>query len=296
MKRYLMPLLILLLAISVPAMAARVASVPIEHDTAMVYQAYLSCPNSTQPPSPPYAGSDNGDYINGYCGAAPGVLSIVPGLNWSNFVGAAKDGVPYTLKNVVLQKQTPSIIQCADVFPAKLISQQGTPNIRLWWPLMYEVPGTVWTLTILYGTSVPYDDDGAGPNPAGYVHTEVWKWQVDATLDSLNDLLVLFHELPFGLDEVPLISDEALFPVLVEKVAAVKAAYDAGDYVNAGLILGEFEMEVMDACIAVSPMSPNPTGPGTGIANSFENPACCKLMADAEYIGFDLGILLPAKQ
>ena len=290
MKKSLV-LIALLLAVAVPAMAARVASVPITHDISMVFQAYPGDSNGTNVEFLGYAGT-GADVI----AAVPGVLSIVPGENWANFVGASRDQVPYTLKNVVLQKQTPSIIQCADVFPAKLISQQGTPNIRLWWPLMYEVPGTVWTLTILYGTSVPYDDDGAGPNPAGYVHTEVWKWQVDATLDSLNDLLVLFHELPFGLDEVPLISDEALFPVLVEKVAAVKAAYDAGDYVNAGLILGEFEMEVMDACIAVSPMSPNPTGPGTGIANSFENPACCKLMADAEYIGFDLGILLPAKQ
>ncbi len=289
MKKSLV-LIALLLAVAVPAMAARVASVPITHDISMVFQAYPGDSNGTNVEFLGYAGT-GADVI----AAVGGVLSIVPGENWANFVGASRDQVPYTLKNVVLQKQTPSIIQCADVFPAKLISQQGTPNIRLWWPLMYEVPGTVWTLTILYGTSVPYDDDGAGPNPAGYVHTEVWKWQVDATLDSLNDLLVLFHELPFGLDEVPLISDEALFPVLVEKVAAVKAAYDAGDYVNAGLILGEFEMEVMDACIAVSPMSPNPTGPGTGIANSFDYPACCKLMADAEYIGFDLGILLPKK-
>lgn len=283
-------LIALLLLVALPVMAARVASVPITHEIQFVYQAY---DGDSDGADTAFLGYESGgdDVIS----AVPGVLSIVPGENWSNFVGAAQEDVPYTIKNVVLQKQTPSIIQCADIFPANLISQQGTPNIRVWWPLEYEVPGTTWTLTILYGTSAPFDDDGSGPNPAGYVHTEVWQWQVDATLDSLENLLELFHELPFGLDEVPLISDEALFPILEAKVEAIEAAYDQMDNVTAGLILGDFEMEVMDACIAVSPMSPAPTGPGTGIANSLENPACCKLLADAEYIGFDLGIMQPKK-
>jgi len=292
MKKYLIALVILMLAVSVPAMAARVASVPITHEIGLVYQAYGGDSDGTDLEFLGYSTDTPCDVIS----AVPGVLSIVPGTNWENFVGAAQDEVGYTLKNVVLCKQTPSIIQCADVFPAKLICQQGTPNIRLWWPLMYEVPGTTWTLTILYGTSVPYDDDGSGPNPLGYVHTEVWQWCVDANLDSLSDLLELFHELPFGLDEVPLISDEVLYPVLQDKIAAIAVAVYEQDFVTAGLILGDFEMEVMDACIAVSPRSPAPTGPGTGIANSPENPACCKLLADAEFIGFDLGILQPNKK
>lgn len=206
MKKSLL-LIALMLLVAVPAMAARVSSVPITHETSLVYQAYPGDSDDTDLEFLGYLGTGE-DVIT----AVPGVLSIVPGENWENFVGAAQEdpAVGYTIKNVVLCKQTPSIIQCADIFPAKTICQQGTPNIRLWWPLMYEVPGTCWTLTILYGTSVPYDDDGAGPNPAGYVHTEVWVWCVDATLDSLENLMDLFHELPFGLDEVPLISDEEL--------------------------------------------------------------------------------------
>lgn len=283
-------LLALLLLVAVPAMAARVATVPITHEVDLVYQCYPGDSNENNVEFLGYLGT-GADVIT----AVPGVLSIVPGENWENFVGAAQVDVPYTIKNVVLCKQHPSIIQCADVFPADMICQQGTPNIRLWWPLMYEVPGTMWTLTILYGTSTPYDDDGPGPNPAGYVHTEVWQWQVDATLESLICLLELFHELPFGLDEVPLISDEELFPILIEKIEDIIAALEEEDEVTAGLILGDFEMEVMDACIAVSPENPAPTGPGTGIANSEENPACCKLLADAEFIGFDLNILQPNK-
>jgi hypothetical protein len=293
MKKSLL-LIALMLLVAVPAMAARVSSVPITHDEALVYQAYPGNSEGTDLEFLGYLGTGL-DVIT----AVPGVLSIVPGENWENFVGAAQEdpAIAYTIKNVVLCKQTPSIIQCADVFPAKKICQQGTPNIRLWWPLMYELPGTTWTLTILYGTGAPYDDDGTGPNPAGYVHTEVWTWQVDATLESLQNLMDLFHELPFGLDEVPLISDEELFPVLQEKIDAIELALEGSvpDTVNAGLILGDFEMEVMDACIPISPMTPAPTGVGTGIANTLENPACCKLMADAEFIGFDLGILQPKK-
>jgi hypothetical protein len=295
MKKTLLVLATLLLVMSVPAFAARVLAVPITHDPFLVFQAYPGDSNGTDLEFLGYLGT-GGDVIS----SVPGVLSIVPGDNWENFVGAAQEdpAVLYSIKNVVLCKQTPSVIQCADpYFPAKTICQQGTANIRLWWPLMYEVPGTTWTLTILYGTGVPYDDDGTGPNPAGYVHTEVWTWQVDATLESLSYLLELFHELPFGLDEVPLISDEELYPILQDKIDAIIAALEADppDLTAAGDILGDFEMEVQDACIPTSPIAPNPTGLGTGIANTLENPACCKLMVDAEYIGFDLGIFQPRK-
>jgi hypothetical protein len=226
--------------------------------------------------------------------SVPGVFQIIPGDAWANFVRAARDGVPYTIKNVVLKKETPPVVQCADVFPPKTIMQQGTPKIRLWWPLMYEIPGTRWTLTIVYGTSILYDDDGpSGPNPPAYVHTEIWgagptperQWVVDASIESMKLLLELFHELPFGQDEVPLVSDEVLYPILQQKLSQIKAYLDAGDKLNAGLLLGEFEMEVADACISVSPAYPNVTGPGTGIANTLENPACCKLLVDAEWVG-----------
>ncbi len=238
-----------------------------------------------------FVSDPDGDLIS----ASPGVLSIVPGQAWANYVKAAQLDVEYTLKNVVLKKTTPEIIQCADVFPANTISQQGTPNIRLWWPLMYETAGTTWTLNILYGTSVPWDDDGAGPNPTGYVHRDEWKWILETDIPHMQLMLDLFHELPFGLDEVPLISDEALFSVLEGKLAEIRMLVDNKKMTDAGLLLGDFEMEVMDACIVVSPAKPKPTGPGTGIANTIENPACCKLMADAEFVGKSLGIFQPAK-
>ena len=231
--------------------------------------------------------------------AMPHVFAIIPQApgapSWANFVAAGRDGVPYTIKNITFEKSTPSFVQCYDVFPAHKVMQHGTPNIRLWWPLMYEVPGTTFTLNILYGTPVLYDDDGAGPNKASWVHLAQWTWTVEVDFESLNNLIAVFHELPFGLDEVPLISDEPLFDTLQHDIAAASDAFEAGDTATAAALLADFEMEVMDACIDDSPSFPNPTGPGTGIANSSENPACCKLLVDVEFILKNMGIGMPAK-
>lgn len=161
---------------------------------------------------------------------------------------------------------------------------------------MYELPSTTFTLTILYGTPVLYDDDGPGPNPPAWAHVEQWVWHVDADLPHLHDLLELFHELPFGKDEVPLISDEPLYDELQAKVAAAIAAANLGESATVGAILTDFELEVMDACINSSPAFPNPTGPGTGIANTDENPACCKLLVDVEYILQTTGFGQPDKK
>lgn len=309
----------LTLAISASAMAAKTTSTPVTHGPFQIYQAYCgsSCcplePNGTptdssriqicRPSEREFLGYTNLDPAIGIglgrdvISSVPGILAIDPGHRpgqpWYNFIGAAQAGVAYTIKNTTLVKQTPQYVQCADIFPAHRVTQQGTQNIRLWWPLMYEVPSTTFTLTILYGTPVLFQDNPV--NPPAYAHVEQWVWHVDATLTSLSYLLELFHELPFGLDEVPLVSDEPLYYALQEKIRLANAAYVAGDTATAAEYLTDFELEVTDACIGVSPALPNPTGPGTGIAQTAENPACCKLLVDIEYILQNTNIGQPSK-
>jgi len=297
MKRILVLVMALTVALALPAFAARVQSTMITH----LNQIYQAC----------VATSEDCLCWGGYAGttadvitAAPGILCIDPGTNWSNFIGAYWATNPYPLppgcviqiKNTTLVKQCPTFVQCADIFPGRTVTQQGTPNIRLWWPLMYETPSCTFTLTILYGTSKLWDDDGPGPNPPAWVHVEQWVWHVDADLNHLLLFLELLHELPFGLDEVPLISDEWLFIALRDKILLAISQYAAGNTAGAAATLGDFELEVMDACITCSPPFPNPTGPGTGIANTtIENPACCKLLVDVEYILQTTGIGQPKK-
>ena len=299
MRRILILVLTLTMLIAGASFAGRVLTTPKLH----VIPVYQTC-----------AATSDCDWYAGYgepdpdlpdvISSAPGILAIDPGMNWANFVQAAQTTDPnqsWTIKNVTLVKQTPPHDQCkfdeggAEIFPVHTITQQGTANIRKWWPLMYELPSTTFTLTILYGTPNLFDDDGAGPNPGAWVHVEQCVWHVEATIESLENLLELFYELPYGLDEVPLISDGLLYDDLQLLLEGAEAAYLDGDLATAADMLASFEMEVMDACIDESPSFPNPTGPGTGIANSDENPACCKLLIDVEYILRTTGIGQPKK-
>ena len=296
MYKKIMSVLALTTLVAAPSMAAKLTSTAITH----LEQVYQASPGDSD---------NNVREFEGYEGLGRHVISSVPGIlaiepqdtgdtPWAHFIKAAQGITPvdYTIKNTTFVKQTPEFTQCRDIFPKHTVTQQGTPNIRLWWPLMYEVPSTTFTLTILYGTPVLFDDDGAGPNPPAWAHVEQWVWHVDADLPHLHDLLELFHELPFGKDEVPLISDEPLYDALQDKIEDAIEAFNGGNTATAADKLADFELEVMDACIDSSPGFPNPTGPGTGIANTDENPACCKLLVDIEYILQTTGIGQPNKK
>jgi len=286
MKKCLVLFVVALMLMAVPAMSARIATETISHCDAAcpVFQAYWgTTPNLV------FAGScDGGTAIAPF--AVPGVLSIVPGTNWSNFV---TQGTPsYTIKNVRLIKTHGTYIQCPNVWNGrKDILQRGTENIRLWWPLMYEAPGTQWQLEVTYYVPVPA--------PAGKMITEIWCWKAAANLDSLKALITLFHELPYGICEVPLISDEVLFGELIAKVGDIQTAMSGTDpdYKAAFDAVSEFEDLVIENCINVCPPNAPPTSAlgMTGVINTTENPACCKLLVDIESIAFEMGIFTPAK-
>ncbi len=217
---------------------------------------------------------------------APGIFSFDPGNKWENFVRAYRAGVPYCLKDVVLEKVHPGGRQCVDMFPPGRIIQHGTPNVRTWWPLMYEPGGTNWALSVTYTTYVPMQLPGE--TEASVVHQDVWKWKVDVTLDSLDNLLDLFHSLPFGTSQTPLISDEVGYENLKSIVAAAKAALDPE---QASQALTAMELSLADLCISAMPNLPYPRGDGRGlgVANTTENPACCKIFTDLDYLLFKYG-------
>lgn len=274
-------ILVVAMVIAVVAAGQVIANTPISHGIFDLRQAYPA----SQCPAVRFSGFGGAVPVD-HC-AIPGFFEIDPGsAEWSNFVTAAGENIPYVIKTISLEKKTPEVVQCSSMFPGHKVVQAGTPNIRLRWPLMYEVPGTVWTLSITYGTTSAVQLPGELPGTQSYVHQDVWRWVLNVDLDDIKTLLVLFRQLPFGKDEVPLISDEALYFDLQRKLDEVEAALAEGDTATAAAILTDFELEVMDACITVSPTNPAPGGPGTGIANTEENPACCKLLADVESILF----------
>ena len=218
--------------------------------------------------------------VNGFTGpdvitAVPGVLSFDPGgSNWSNFVTAAQQNKPYTVTNTSLRKVVPEYV-CTTPIGGKSVLQQGYRGIRTWWPLMYELPGTNWTLTISYKLDdAPYTTE-----------QDIWTWEVDATLDSLEGIIRLFHQLPAGSCQVPLISSETLYNRLLDDIDRLRSM-DPSDPAMAELF-NEFILLVENNCVTV--------GCGEcvaelGIRNTLENPACCKILADADYIADALGV------
>lgn len=290
MKKLIVLLTLALVVTSLPAMAARITVIPIEHPEMDVYQAYPGDSNGT---NLAFLGVNGmgADVIS----AVPGVLSIVPGTDWSNYVSVsqvyASPEVGYNIKSVRLRKLIPEFYQCSWVYnDLPDVLQRGTENIRLWWPLMYEAPGTKWVLEIAWVSDVVGDMS---------LYNDIWTWNADVTLTSMKDLINLFHELPYGTCEVPLISDEGVYAAMLAKIDDIIAAVPpAGDDPIAALnALLDFENLVIDNCISVCPPAPywvDELG-RLGITQTTENPACCKLLVDAEYVGFDMGIFTPAQ-
>ena len=243
--------------------------------------------------------------------AQPGILSIVPEKNpdgtfdWRDFTRAEPGDVIH-VKGVALTKteQPEAWYDCPDIpglrGPRTIVLTQD--DARLWWPLVYEAPGTVYQLKITWYTGTRKQYPGE-PEPA-YAHQDIFQWEVRVDFEHLLDLLALFHGFPFGTDQVPLISDETLVSLqdvleapgpprvwsalligeLAQLVEEAEVAYDAAQYATARAKMLEFQTLVADACIGESPPFPLPTGPGTGLAETEENPACCKLVLDAQWI------------
>ena len=148
--------------------------------------------------------------------AAPGVLNIVPGENWSNYVAKSDD---YAVKSVRLRKHHPWFMQCPHVYDdLPDILQRGTSKIRLWRPVMYESPGTAWTLEVVYVTYDPVE-----------LHPDEWHWVVETDVTHMKLFLDLLQQVPFGASEAPLLSDELLYAELKSLPDAVDEAGLIGD-------------------------------------------------------------------
>lgn len=289
MKKIIVLTMIALFVLSLPAMAAKVLNVPICHEPICVYQAYcgLTCPDD---------GSNQ--WFLGFNGlgadvikAVPGVLAIDPGGTqpaggWPNFVSASQAGISWTVTNVALKKVVPVWPCTVEGFGGQGGTVQGSDKVRLWWPLMYELPGTNWTLTVSYKT-LPWIDPAN--NELATTHQDVWKWQVCADLEHLLNLVDLFHQLPVGSLQVPIINGEALYNELICRIEALMEADPADPQTTADFF--DLDMLIENSCATVACGGPAEIG----IRNTTENPACCKLQADVEYIMEQLGVLFPNK-
>ena len=301
-------ILIMVALIATSAMAARVVNIPVDHPPFTVLQAYCGR-TCTADVNGCFAGFSGqvGDTIS----AVPGILCIDPGdsplgtpdIDWANYVTASQGtNVTWNVTNTSLRKTVPTY-DCVPGIGGASVLQQGSANIRRWWPLMYELPGTKWVLTVTYRTAANWSD-GFGSNLPAATHQDTWTWQVDATLDSLENLIKLFHELPVGSCQVPLISGEDLIFAdgvtrddkgLLARIDEIEGLQptdpEMAEAFNSLVLLIEDNCLTTDCGVC----SPAPVTGLVGIRNTVENPACCKLLADADYIMAKLEVNIPAK-
>lgn len=251
-------------------------NVPVDHYN-LIYSVYKG--NTSQPTV--YKG-----YLKAETGSAvyPGVLRLnPPDSTWSNYISAAQKSpkVDYTITNVTLVKNAPEVY---GYFSASHVVQSGTADIRLAWPLLYEMSKTTWTLTIDYTTSQPFDDDNDGPNTPSLQHTDRWTYILDYDVSQLRPLLELFHNMPFGTSGVPLAGNEQLYHQYRQSLANAEDTFLQGDMATEAAYLTDFELAVMDSVILVTPPVPNPGGPDIGFAQTSENPAAFKLIVETESV------------
>jgi len=323
MKKTILLIMVALIAMSVPAMSARLLNGPITPPTFTLYQAYCgeTCDGAG---NQVFQGLNVEPFGKDVIEAVPGILAINPGgtqpaNGWPNFVSASKvtpgtvlysgaavvgspkvagaNGLPWTVTNVSLRKTVPTYL-CTVAIGGLPVLQQGSANIRLWWPLMYELPGTTWTLTISYKTTL-WEDGGFGPtgipNLAATTHQDQWTWTVGVTLDSMENLVRLFHELPVGSCQVPLINGKDLYESIEAALDQLETYEVNGVIVPTPQMAEDFTAFILlleDSCLTVDCGS---CSADLGIRNTSENPACCKLLADADFLFDSAKVGQPSK-
>src|SRR5262249_49772769 len=153
----------------------------------------------------------------------------------------------------------------------------------------FTQPGTTFTLDI---TVRCLDPRGRQVR----FHIDRWTWEVIATLDTFETLIHLLHTDAVGTTEVPCIVGEDVYIALLDGIEAMRQATSHNALQDAffnleGLVttfcaFGEvLEPEVWFG--TVPPGNAAPSGPLgiVGILETTENPCCCKLLVDLEYIG-----------
>lgn len=270
-------ILVVLMVFSLPTLAARIT----EDDLGLTYtedvfQAnWFCCENGS------------GDSPVAACVAVPGVLVLDSSANWDKYVSDEAKGVNdlQILRSVSLVKEVPTSEDCTDWNGIGKIYQIASAKIRTWWPVMFDPPGTKWTLTIRWRTP--------GPSPKYYVEKALF--EVKVTPDSFRAAIALFETLPFGISEVPLVSED-IAAELVADVAAIEgflATPGPQAILDAQEAYGELLNDIIDNCNPIPPSSPDKDY--SGIAQDACYPVCCKLYLDAVALGLAWQIDTPAK-
>jgi hypothetical protein len=160
---------------------------------------------------------------------------------------------------------------------------------------------------------------------AAFVHKDVWTWRVVASPETLRNLIEVMHGGAVSTLEVPCIIGEDMYDALVKAQARLAGAVSGGDPTAIGNAIFDMEALIVSNCLFVDVLNPLTAFPGpmqsfpdlaapvpgiqppgnlaqtvmigsdgsaiAGIIDTIENPCCCKLLVDLEWISIKNGII-----
>jgi len=264
-------------------------------------------------------------------GAAPGVLCLArsgSALNVNCFavIPSTQTG-PCFVQAYRLTKEVPGSFKCPDVYGTPHFDGSGNlipyryfqfgTGVRTWWSLNFTQPGTKFILEVV---SVCRSSDLSNGVPgSAVVHKDTWTWRVVANVDTLANLIEVMHGGAVSTLEVPCIIGEDMYDALVAAKNRLRDAVTGGNATDIGNAIFDFEALIVSNCLFVDvldpllefpgPMqfsAPNIQPPGNlaqhvtvgnqgsaiaGIIDTIENPCCCKLLVDLEWIALKNGLV-----
>jgi hypothetical protein len=203
-----------------------------------------------------------------------------------------------------IEKQIAESAKCPEAYSAKTYYQFGGAELRTWWTLLYTSPGTQFRLVI---NGVCFD----GKRTVAFKNT--WSWTVVANWQSLLAVLDVMHTNPLGTTEHSCLASEDFYQQLRSGIIDLRKATNTwlADVKNGAKRAAAqdelFDMEALitgfcsftDCMVYDEVFSAQfPAGDAvqfgdygyTGIIDSIENPCCCKIIADIEYIAEQTGL------
>jgi hypothetical protein len=228
------------------------------------------------------------------------ILALDPGADgrFTSFAGGGLAGSDPVVQGIKLIKVVPRVPKCPDLWPGQTFIQTGLTGIRTFFPLKYTPCDTTFTLEVEFASV-----DKTVPRNAGQVNLNQFVFKVVVRPQTLEWVVDALHCAPLGVCEVPCITDEDLFQVLLTQSRAIATAAAGTNLQTFNAAVDAMEATVVRNCFfqlrafsfddkgALSPCSifqnqlpGNKTIAnaqfGFGIVETVENPCCCKLIAD----------------
>jgi hypothetical protein len=256
--------------------------------------------------------------------AVPGLLCLAKGVgNLLNnpFAECAQGETFPRVQGVSMSKIIPGSFKC-DAFgmpkvdpttgatsPAQTLFLDAN-HLRTWWTLKFTQPGTKFVLDVVVVCT------GAQGQPT--FHIDRWVWIVVADVRTFPLVVDLLHQDAVGTFEIPCILGEDVVSTIRSQFANFAAAVGSGNqnaifnnmidleaFIAMNCLLMEVAVpEAIYPAAGSAGKAPTYQPPGNqavldtifgsgrpfGILDTTENPCCCKLLADLEFMGQQLGI------